>query len=174
MIRRRKLESVGSFSVNLLLYDGSDEAKSHQEEQPMYASLPDGDCSEPYNSEIDELSRIEIDHEGESYSPSCDELCSIASTPTQAKCETNTARPCTPLPLFLRSSNPPKIAIEGSFLAACSSTNSSFFEEPSNDMNDDSSSNSSSSSTTSNINFGPCSWDDGLITIDEEASVKMW
>jgi len=177
IIRRKKLESVGSFSVNLLLYDGVN-TNEHDDETEHVDSSQAGNCEPIRDMNKDQL-RVEI-YEGGECSTRV-EACPITSNRFQNDHDEVSSNPQL---LFdhprdteddfahqwrdvnsMATSNRPIFAVEGSFLAACSSENLH--------KHDDTSSNSSSSSTTSNITFGR-SWDDGLITIDEDASIKMW
>lgn len=177
IVRRKKLESVGSFSVNLLLYDGVNTNK--HDDEAVHVDYSQADNCEPIRDTNKDQLRVEIDEGGECSTRV--EACPITSNRLQNDHDEVSSNPqllCDhPRDTdddfthqwrdanSTAASNIPIFAVEGSFLAACSSEN---LRE-----HDDTSSNSSSSSTTSNITFGR-SWNDELITIDEEASIKMW
>ena len=163
-IRRRKLESVGSFSVNLLLYRGDERLGS----EGLNCTSISVEEKKPARSDVEVTEKVENDEEErDSISPLCEESCIFISPPSHSECKQQ--RPITHTSAPIIKPCTPRIAVEGSFLAACSSSDSLTLLK---DYYDDCSSNSSSSST-SNMTFGR-SWDDGLITIDENASVKMW
>ncbi len=177
IVRRKKLESVGSFSVNLLLYDGVN--ANRNDEETMYLDSSIADNCEPGICEMnnDEL-KIETDEGSECATR--DETCPITANLSHYDHHEYSSDPqlaCNHLSIendsahnwmdtnSMVTSNRSIFAVEGSFLAACSSETLR--------QHDDSSSHSSSSSTTSHMTFGR-SWDDELITIDENASLKMW
>mmetsp|Transcript_37815 Transcript_37815/g.79728 ORF Transcript_37815/g.79728 Transcript_37815/m.79728 type:complete len:328 (+) Transcript_37815:346-1329(+) len=157
--RRRKLESVGSFSVNLYLYEDNN-GQNRRDEKPDDLHTP---TKINENDESQESSLIDDDDdpdddrvdifEDDDPSP-FDHDTSDAMPAMRAATETET-RPGTPFPF-----KPKPIYLDtGSFLAATSLLGSG---------HDDESLGSDSSTSTSQGK----TWD--LITIDEEATVTNW
>lgn len=148
--RRKKLESVGSFSVNLLLY-GADECTNYC-----------GDQDYSLDNQVDET-EVDVYEEDE-----------VESVSSRSKHQDDQPSLETISEKHVQSSTTLNI-VEGSFLAATSMYHSTEFDE-----DDESSSNSDSSGSTisfSGIDMERMqSWDedDGLITIHEDASVSLW
>eukprot|EP00804_Cyclotella_cryptica_P025694 CCRYP_002909-RA/>CCRYP_002909-RA protein AED:0.32 eAED:0.35 QI:0/-1/0/1/-1/1/1/0/345 len=160
--RRKKLESVGSFSVNLLLY-GTDECTNYcgdglSSKIQNYDSIDDGDSVEATN-------QMEIYEDEENASLSSQ---SVKSGSLQSKRIDQNSQSTAPSPI-----------VEGSFLAATSMYTTSNF----NENDDESSESGNSEGSCSTISFTGIELeriqsglddDDGLITIHEDASVHMW
>ena len=166
--RRKKMESVGSFSVNLHMYDHAEqEERCHRQEEEEDAStiLSENDIIQSSSSEAiivddtsDELDVFEDDDPSPlhhdplgSVSPSCRE-------------RRGTNRPSTPMPVLIGPASIAPAATEGSFMAATS------LFAPSNNADDDCGRSSSSDSSTSSVSPKD-NWD--LMTIDEDA-VTNW
>ena len=165
--RRKRLESVGSFSVNLLLY-GTDECSNYRgENNPSVVSDSDHNDDEDTNPiEID----IYEDEENESVVSSH----SNRPLPTNLLASESNIQPIKSQPTD-ESTN----IVQGSFLAATSLYSLPQFEEE----NDSSECSNNSVSSDSTVSFSgiemektQSSWDDddGLITIHEDASVNLW
>jgi|Transcript_9867 hypothetical protein len=160
--RRKKLESVGSFSVNLLLYGADESCLENALSSSCKTAVADSVILEEESGEDVEEQELEIyedkSTDDESQSSQCEEYGSSEhlDRPTFPTQSTPTAT---------------EVALEGSFLAATSLL-------PSSTEEDSSSSSSDGCSTVSyNMTSFECSWDDdedGLITIHEDASVKLW
>ena len=178
LARRRKMESVGSFSVNLLYYE-ADEYRSMKGLQNSNSdkSSTNASASSSHNEKCisndlagdekknellersgseDELDVFEDDHEG----------AAGASNNTLTRAAIRHPVPTTP-----SSTNKPQFIVEGSFMAA-----TSLFNLPKIDDDDEEecSSSSSSNSSTASETFGRSYDDDGLITIQEDCSVSTW
>jgi hypothetical protein len=154
--RRKKLESVGSFSVNLLLY-GADECTNYCGESLSQRKESDDD-----GFDCDDECQIDI-YEDEEVS-----LSSQSNKP-QSDHPAVKAKPSGP---SSDQGHPSSFDIvEGSFLAATSLYSLSQQDE------DESSESSGSTISYSGIEMEKLqSWDDedGLITIHEDASVSLW
>lgn len=162
--RRKRLESVGSFSVNLLLY-GTDECSNYRGENLGVISDSAHNDEDTNSIEID----VYEDEENESVVSSH----SNRPLPTSLLASKSHTQPTESQP----TSESPNI-IQGSFLAA-----TSLYSPPQFDEENDSSECSNSVSSGSTISFSgiemekpQSSWDDddGLITIHEDASVNLW
>jgi hypothetical protein len=144
--RRKKLESVGSFSVNLLLY-GADECTNYCGDQDY---------------DLDPVDENEIDVYEE------DEVESVSS---QSKPQDNQS---TLQPICKKHvQSPTPNVVEGSFLAATSMYSTEFDEDESS-SNSDSSESTISFSGIEMEKIQSWDDDDGLITIHEDASVSLW
>lgn len=157
MIRRKKLESVGSFSVNILSHDADERyQKQHVECTESMDALP---------NEVEAVESDEIDiYEDDDPSP----LHNEASThPSLLPRVNNTGRPGAP-DVFVKSSvdkvTGMSVSIGGSFMEATSLFNS--FRE------DDELSSSSSDSDRSISCVPREDWD--LVTINEDTTVVDW
>ncbi len=178
LARRRKMESVGSFSVNLLYY----EADEYQSMKGLQNSNSDKAKTNASASSSHNEKSISTDLVGDEKknellerSGSEDELDvfvfeddnSLSSNKTLTRAAIRHHVPTTP-----SSTNKPQFIVEGSFMAA-----TSLFNLPQIDDGDEeecSSSSSSNSSTASETLFGRSYDDDGLITIQEDCSVSTW
>lgn len=152
--RRRKLESVGSFSVNLL-----DERRRQEESPPIQGC--ETDISSPFpeiENAIDDSEELDVFEDDDlplHYGTSC----------SMSPCRTLYQRPGTPSPFTKPSPAGVVVEMEGSFMAATS------LFGPAKEK-DECSSNSSSDSSTSSGAFQGENWD--LMTIDENATVSDW
>ena len=161
--RRRKLERVGSFSVNLLLY-GADECTNYCGEKSTHhvreSTVSD---HEDDGNEVDVYEDIEEDF-------------SLSSQSNQVQFDEPTLEPNRPSHNNHASSASLNNVVEGSFFAATSMYNTSSHIDETEDSSEVSNSESSSSSTISFPDIEKTSWDqdDGLITIHEDASVNLW
>mmetsp|Transcript_7407 Transcript_7407/g.16792 ORF Transcript_7407/g.16792 Transcript_7407/m.16792 type:complete len:316 (+) Transcript_7407:250-1197(+) len=147
--RRRKLESVGSFSVNLLMYEADDE-RCRQGSSPT----SENDASSFENTIDDSEEKLDV-FEDDDPSPLHHDISCFTLPRYGAE------RPGTPSP-FMNSSPIVITDTEGSFMAA-----TSLFDSAEDECSSNSSSNSSISSTSQEKN-----WD--LMTIDEDATVIDW
>jgi hypothetical protein len=172
--RRKKLESVGSFSVNLLLY-GTDECTNYCGESSSIKIESDFTTVEE-NEAITSCENIDESHEVEIFE--AEENASVSSQSNQSQSDNHAALRPKKLDFQSNSSSAPTKIVEGSFLAA-----TSLYTHPNFDEEDDSSESSNSESSSSTISFKgiemermQSSWDDddGLVTIHEDASVNMW
>mmetsp|Transcript_8476 Transcript_8476/g.20737 ORF Transcript_8476/g.20737 Transcript_8476/m.20737 type:complete len:332 (+) Transcript_8476:220-1215(+) len=152
--RRRKLESVGSFSVNLSMYQADE--RCQQEDSPSIAEYDFLSFSSSGETAIDESEELDVFEDDDPSPLHQDPLC--PTLPCQQR--RGTERPGTPSPVV---KSIPDTATEGSFMAATSLFDSA------KDYN--SSSSSSSDSSISGASEGE-SWD--LMTIDEDATVTKW
>lgn len=176
------MESVGSFSVNLLMYE-ADEYRAMKGHHPnssvgqsvgnvvvtatsssavkSASSSPKYVVSEPTENEL---------HESESEEEEMvvfedDDYESLSSS----KVPIPTRRP--PSTQTTAAMNKPQFIVEGSFMAATSLFDLSKID----DDEEKSSSSSSSNSSTASDTFGRSSLnDDGLVTIHEDSSVSTW
>jgi len=173
LARRKKMESVGSFSVNLLMHDADEyrAMKGHPNnhvgsvnEQQTDASgareclFPHGIVNEPDENieESESEDEIAVFEDDDSMSMSS----SKAAIPTRHSRPTSTTA----------TMNKPQFIVEGSFMAA-----TTLFDLPKiNDEDEDSSSSSSSNSSTASDTFGRSFNNDGLVTIHEDSSVSTW
>mmetsp|Transcript_10924 Transcript_10924/g.19928 ORF Transcript_10924/g.19928 Transcript_10924/m.19928 type:complete len:308 (-) Transcript_10924:3164-4087(-) len=149
--RRRKLESVGSFSVNLSMYEEDSHCR-----RDLHSSFNAND--ESCESDVlDPDDRVDV-FEDDDPSPLYHDI-SHSTSPFQATTETE-RRPGTPAPFI----KPRTTYVDtGSFLAATSLFDSA--------KDNECSSNSSSDSSASSIPQGE-NW--ALMTIDEDATVTDW
>ena len=177
------MESVGSFSVNLLMHDADEyrAMKLHQSsrvgslgEQQTDVSptaLSDVECASPHDVATNETDENKELHESESEEEidifEDDDSMSMSSS--KAPIPTTTTRHSRPTPPTT-SMNKPQFIVEGSFMTA-----TTLFELPKiNDDEEDSSSSSSSNSSTAPDTFGESFNNDGLVTIHEDSSVSTW
>ena len=175
LARRRKMESVGSFSVNLLYYEAdeyqsmkgnsnSDKATTNASASSHDATFISNDlaCDEKKNELLersgseDELHVFEDDNS---------DVSSLSSNKTLTRAAIRHPVPTS------SSTNKPQFIVEGSFMAA-----TSLFNLPKIDDDDEEecSSSSSSNSSTASETFGRSYDDDGLVTIQEDCSVSTW
>ena len=162
-VRRQKLESIGSFSVNLLLYDADECTNYCGENRDSKSPSCDNE-----NTNNDDTNQIDI-YEDE------DAVASIQSLSKTQQDQIDLQKNVPPGDIERR--NAEQTIVEGSFLAATSLYTPSHLED------DESSESSHSECSSSTISFGgiemekiQSSWDedDGLITIHEDASVNLW
>mmetsp|Transcript_17869 Transcript_17869/g.26642 ORF Transcript_17869/g.26642 Transcript_17869/m.26642 type:complete len:347 (+) Transcript_17869:144-1184(+) len=169
LARRKKMESVGSFSVNLLMHD-ADEYRAIKGHQSSSVSEPTDtscaiECASPTTVEREpdenELQGSESEDEIDVFEDDDTESMSSSKAPIP----TRHSRP-TPTTTM----NKPQFIVEGSFMAA-----TTLFDLPKiNDDEEDSSSSSSSNSSTASDTFGRSFNNDGLVTIHEDSSVSTW
>lgn len=161
-VRRKKLESVGSFSVNLLLY-GTDECTNYCGDGQSSKIQRGDSIDDDESDEAENQMEIYEDEENASLSSQSDKSGSLEYKRVGQNSPSTTSSPI----------------VEGSFLAATSLYSSSNFNED----DDESSESSNSEGSSSTISFTgieleriQSGWDDddGLITIHEDASVHMW
>ena len=163
--RRKKLESVGSFSVNLLLH-GADECTNYCGESIDSKSPACG-----YDDDINNDNSNQVDiYEDEDAVSSMQSLSKSQRDQFDLQKQKSSG--------YIEPRNASSTIVEGSFLAATSLyTTSSHFDD------DESSESSHSKCSSSTISFGciemekiESSWDedDGLKTIHEDASVNLW
>lgn len=172
LARRKKMESVGSFSVNLLMHDADEyrAIKGHQNNSVAGVSEPTDrscaiECASPTTVEREpdenELQGSESEDEIDVFEDDDTESMSSSKAPIP----TRHSRP-TPTTTM----NKPQFIVEGSFMAA-----TTLFDLPKiNDDEEDSSSSSSSNSSTASDTFGRSFNNDGLVTIHEDSSVSTW
>ncbi|KAL7536605.1 hypothetical protein ACHAXR_007285 [Thalassiosira sp. AJA248-18] len=159
--RRRKLESVGSFSVNLLAYDADERCQQKDNQGSVDASSIENGMSSDF--EVAHVGSDEIDvFEDDDPSPLYHDTPAYPTLPSRVELEAG--RPGTPSPFLESRTVNMSIATEGSFGAATSLFDSAKDESSS-------SSSSSSDSSTSSMSRGEI-WD--LITIDENTTVADW
>lgn len=147
--RRKRLESVGSFSVNLLLY-GTDECTNYGDESNRDDPPEDQDQLDIFEDEEND---------------------SVSSLPKSQAEHTST-----PNPTPTTSQTHHSTIVKGSFLAATSMYSSEFDKDVSSEGSDSESSESTLSFSGIEMERIQSSWDedDGLITIHEDASVSLW
>lgn len=177
LARRRKMESVGSFSVNLLYYE-ADEYRSMKGNSNSDKSSTNASASSSHNEKCisndlagDEKKNELLERSGSSEDEldvfeDDNDVSSLSSNKTLTKASIQHPVPTTPL-----STSKPQFIVEGSFMAA-----TSLFNLPKIDDDDEEecSSSSSSNSSTASETFGRSYDDDGLITIQEDCSVSTW
>lgn len=176
LARRRKMESVGSFSVNLLYYE-ADEYRSMKGLQTSNSDKATTNASESssHNEKCipNELAGDEKNNELSVRSGSEDELDVFEDDNDVSSLSSNKTLTRAAIRHPVPSTNKPQFIVEGSFMAA-----TSLFNLPKIDDDDEeecSSSSSSNSSTASETyTFGRSYDDDGLITIQEDCSVSTW
>ena len=172
LARRKKMESVGSFSVNLLMHDADEyrAMKGHHNshvgsvnEQQTGTSCAI-ECAFPRRIVIEPDENVE-GYESEEEIAVFEDDDSMSMSSSKAAIPIRHSRP-TPVTTM----NKPQFIVEGSFMAA-----TQLFDLPKiNDDEEDSSSSSSSNSSTASDTFGRSFNNDGLVTIDEDSSVKTW
>ena len=173
---RKKRESVGSFSVNLVIHDEGKHRTLNRGEQTntvgSTGALTNESCAtacaasdnnsgkqtvekEMHGSESEEEIDVFEDDDSESLSSSKAPLSARHSrSASSARASVNM--------------NKPQFIVEGSFMAA-----TTLFDLPK--INDDEEDNSSSSnSSTASDTFGRSFTNDGLVTIHEDSSVSTW
>ena len=150
--RRKKLESVGSFSVNLLLY-GADECTNY---------CGESNRDEPLEEDPNQVDIYEDEESG-----------SVSSLPKSVS-DQHDQHASNGIESTSHTVEPS--IIEGSFLAATSMYSSEFDEEDSSQSSNSESSDSTLSFSGFEMEKIQSSWDedDGLITIHEDASVSLW
>lgn len=163
MIRRKKLESVGSFSVNILSYDVDERScqKQHVECTESMDASPKNEVEEAIES--DEIDIYEDDD------PSPLHHNETSTYPRLLPRANNTDRPGTPDPFDKSSADRVtgmSVSIGGSFMEATSLFNSV--------REDEELSSSSSSDSDRSISSVPAREDWDLITIDENNTVVDW
>mmetsp|Transcript_15166 Transcript_15166/g.24778 ORF Transcript_15166/g.24778 Transcript_15166/m.24778 type:complete len:347 (+) Transcript_15166:188-1228(+) len=167
LARRRKMESVGSFSVNLLMHD-ADEYRAMKEHQNSRVGIM-GEKQTDAPSVVEFASPHDVINEpDENGSESEEEIDvfedddSMSMSSSKAPIPARHSRPTPPTTTM----NKPQFIVEGSFMAA-----TTLFDLPKiNDEEDSSSSNSSTAPDT----FGESFNNDGLVTIHEDSSVSTW
>jgi hypothetical protein len=168
--RRKKLESVGSFSVNLLMYD-ADEYRAMKGHQNSSVVGSMGKVTDTSSSAVvgctlsndDESDSAENELHG---SESEEEVDIFEDDDSESFSSSKAPIPTRPPPTI----NKPQFIVEGSFMAA-----TSLFDLPTiDDEEGKSSSSSSSNSSTASDTFGRSFNDDGLVTIHEDSSVSTW
>ncbi len=173
LARRRKMESVGSFSVNLLYYEADEyqsmKGNSNSDKATTNASTSSHDAKFISNDLAGDEERNELLER----SGSEDELDIFEEDDTSLSSNQTLTRAAIrhPVPTTPSSTNKPQFIVEGSFMAA-----TSLFNLPKIDDDDEEecSSSSSSNSSTASETFGRSYDDDGLITIQEDCSVSTW
>lgn len=163
IVRRRKLESVGSFSVNLLMYDADDlHCKKRGTLESIAESINESGSSSQSQDAPNDSQKIDV-YEDDDPSPLNDDTsCSTIST-FVSQVQLETERPGTTSPFVETRTADVQVsfATEGSFMAA-----TSLFNFP---AEDECSSNSSDGSDGSTSDVSPENWD--LMTIAEDATV---
>ncbi|KAL7489350.1 hypothetical protein ACHAW6_014923 [Cyclotella cf. meneghiniana] len=160
--RRKKLESVGSFSVNLLLY-GTDECTNYGGDGLSSNVQGDDSVDADESAEVADQMEIYEDEENASLSSHSNKSVAIESKRPGQKNQRNASSPI----------------VEGSFLAATSMYSPLNFDEDdeeSSESGDSEGSSSTISFTGIELERIQSGWDDddGLVTIHEDASVHMW
>ena len=177
LARRRKMESVGSFSVNLLYYE-ADEYQSMKGNSNSDKATTNASVSSSHNAKFisndlagDEKKNELLERSGSSEDEldvfeDDNDVSSLSSNKTLTRAAIRHPVPTTP-----SSISKPQFIVEGSFMAA-----TSLFNLPKIDDDDEEecSSSSSSNSSTASETFGRSYDDDGLITIQEDCSVSTW
>lgn len=173
LARRKKMESVGSFSVNLLMHD-ADEYRAMKGHQNSHAGSVDEQQTAASGAVESLFPRDIVDEPDENDvegSESEDEIAVFEDDDSMSMSSSKAAiptRPTRPTPATT-TMNKPQFIVEGSFMAA-----TTLFDLPKiNDEDEDSSSSSSNSSTASDT-FGRSFNNDGLVTIHEDSSVSTW
>ena len=161
MARRKKLESVGSFSVNVLSYD---EDNCEQQKSFVESSSVESDIDAPIIENDASLNSIEVDELEMEMEDEIDVFEDDDPSPLYHEAS-RYKRPATPAPFIRPTSSNVNVSFGGSFsfMAATSLFNSAEGEEEEES--------SSCSSTSSSVQNGD-HWD--LVTIDENSTVADW
>jgi hypothetical protein len=175
LARRRKMESVGSFSVNLLYFE-ADEYRSMKgllnSNSDKATTNTSSSSSHNEKSISNDLACDEKKNELLERSGSEDELDIFEDDDTLSSNKTLTRAAIRhPVPTTPSSTNKPQFIVEGSFMAATSLFNLPIIDD---DDEEECSSSSSSNTSTASETFGRSYDDDGLITIQEDCSVSTW
>ena len=167
------MESVGSFSVNLLMYDADEylAVKSYQNSRCGVSKVASNVESFSSSVSAEEVAENELDgsESGEEIDVFEDDDSHDESSLTSRRKSTVAARPPISTPAA-SPMNKPQFIVEGSFMAATSLFNLQKFD----DNEEECSSSSSSNTSTASETFGRSLDEDGLITINEDTSVSTF
>lgn len=165
------MESVGSFSVNLLMHDADEYRAMKEHQNNCVGSMGKQQTDAP--PAVEGASPHDVINEPDENGSESDEDIdvfedddSMSMSSSKAPIPTRHSRPTPPTTTM----NKPQFIVEGSFMAA-----TTLFDLPKiNDDEEDSSSSSSSNSSTAPDTFGESFNNDGLVTIHEDSSVSTW
>jgi hypothetical protein len=170
LARRKKMESVGSFSVNLLMHDADEYRAFKGHQNSSVGELTDTSCAIECASSPTTVEREPDENELQG-SESEDEIDVFEDDDTESMSSSKAPIPTRhSRPTPTTTMNKPQFIVEGSFMAA-----TTLFDLPKiNDDEEDSSSSSSINSSTASDTFGRSFNNDGLVTIHEDSSVSTW
>jgi hypothetical protein len=160
--RRKKMESVGSFSVNLLMYDADEYRAMRGHRNNCVGSM--GKVIDTSSSAVVGCASSHNNNTSEHGSESEEEVDVFEDDDSESLSSSKA-----PIPTSPPTINKPQFIVEGSFMAATSLLNLPTID----DEEGKSSSSSSSNSSTASDTFGR-SFNDDLVTIHEDSSVSTW